>query len=231
MEKSIPLKITAYLLDGRLNSTSDIIMFDSILYHAWFCKYAPQVLDGIYDPEFAKNLKVGLPLVQQAGNRWSASKGIYTEIGKSVECYNKRPDFFAQDKIDYLVENKGIIDSKAGKFKAYRFPQVIRTLKDGKITFFVVGKKNKIIELLGYMKAVGKKPSIGFGIVKKWEITEINDDYTTEHPKYGLMRPIPVEEDTDGKYSQYPIMMFATHPPYWKPKNMRLCYVPIHNGE
>lgn len=227
MEKSVPLQITAYLLDGRINSTSEVIMFDSILYHSWFCVHAPQVLDGIYDERIAKQLKVGLPLVQLPGNRWAASKGIYTEISQNVEYINKRPDFFASDKIDFLNSDKGIIDSKAGKFKAYRVPQIIRTLKDNKITFFAVGKKNKIISLLQYMMALGKKPAVGFGIVKKWEVKVIDADYTTEHPEFGLMCPIPVEEDVEKKYTDYPITMFATKPPYWKAKNMRLCYVPI----
>ena len=54
---------------------------------------------------------------------------------------------------------------------------------------------------------------------------EIGEDYTTEHPAYGLMRPIEVEKG-DKKYN-CPIMRFCIRPPYWKAKNMRMCYVPI----
>ena len=60
--KCTPLKITAILEDGRLNSADGIIMLDAILYHAWFLKFAPQVLEGIYDESQVGY--IGLPLKQ-----------------------------------------------------------------------------------------------------------------------------------------------------------------------
>ena len=75
------------------------------------------------------------------------------------------------------------------------------------------------------MVGVGKKTAMGFGFVSKWKVEEIDEDYTTEHPVYGLMCPIEVDK-ADKKYSN-PIMEYAVKPPYWKAKNMRLCYVPV----
>lgn len=221
--KCVPLKIICHLRDGRLNSSSGIIMLDSIVYHAWFIKYAPEVLDGIYD--FDKAKYIGLPFKQLGGNRWAASKGIYTEIEQHIEHYNKRPDFFAADKYHYLSQDKGEISDSMGIYRAYRNPQLIRTVEDGIITFYAVGHKKELQELLDLMIGVGKKTAMGFGIVDKWEIEEIDEDYTTEHPEYGLMRPIEVEK-AEKKYN-CPIMEYGVKPPYWKVKNMRLCYVPI----
>lgn len=223
----VPLKITAHLVDGRFSSANGILMLDSILYHAWFIKNAPQVLDGIYDEKFIseKQKYIGLPLKRLPDNRWAASKGVYEQIEAKVENYNKRPDFFAGDKIDFLEQDKGIIDDKAGIYRAYRNPQLVRTVKDGIITFYAVGTKHKIEEMLKLMVGVGKKTAMGFGFVSKWEVEEIENDYTTEHPDYGLMRPIEVEKSE--KVYDCPIMEFAIKPPYWKSKNMRLCYVPI----
>ena len=221
--KCVPLKVTAHLVDGRFSSTDGIVMLDSILYHAWFIKHAPHVLEGIYKPEEIGF--VGLPLKKLEGNRWAASKGIYEEVEKEVEYYNKRPDFFSGDKIDYLDMDKGIISDSVGLYRAYRNPQLIRTVKDGILTFYAVGKKDKIEELLSLMIGVGKKTAMGFGLVSRWEVDEIEEDYTTEHPEYGLMRPIEVEKSE--KVYDYPIMQYAVKPPYWKPKNMRLCYVPV----
>lgn len=221
--KCVPLKITAHLLDGRFSSADGILMFDSILYHAWFLKHAPHVLEGVYKPEQIGY--VGLPLVHLEDNRWAASKAVYQEIDKIVEHYNKRPDFFAGDKLDYLDMDKGIISDSVGLYRAYRNPQLIRTVKDGILTFYAVGKKDKIEELLSLMIGVGKKTAMGFGIVDRWDVEEIEEDYTTEHPKYGLMRPIEVEK-ADKTYD-YPIMDYAIRPPYWKTINQRLCYVPV----
>lgn len=221
--KCVPLKVTAHLADGRFSSADGIIMLDSILYHAWFIKHAPHVLEGIYKPEEIGF--VGLPLKNLDGNRWAASKAVYQEIDKIVEHYNKRPDFFAGDKLDYLDMDKGIMSDSVGLYRAYRNPQLIRTVKDGILTFYALGKKDKIEELLSLMIGVGKKTAMGFGIVDRWDVEEIEEDYTTEHPKYGLMRPIEVEKA--GKTYDYPIMDYAIRPPYWKTINQRLCYVPI----
>lgn len=221
--KCVPLKITAHLLDGRFSSADGILMFDSILYHAWFLKHAPHVLEGVYKPEQIGY--VGLPLVHLEDNRWAASKAVYQEIDKIVEHYNKRPDFFAGDKLDYLDMDKGIISDSVGLYRAYRNPQLIRTVKDGILIFYAVGKKDKVEELLNLMVGVGKKTAMGFGVVSRWDVEEIEEDYTTEHPEYELMRPIEVEK-ADKTYD-CPIMEYAIRPPYWKTINQRLCYVPI----
>ena len=225
--KCVPLEITAHLIDGRFSSANGILMLDSILYHAWFVKHAPQVLDGIYDEKFIseKQKYIGLPLKQLEDNRWAASKGIYEELEKKIEYFNKRPDFFSGDKLDYLSQDKGIIDEKAGVYRAYRNPHLIRTVKDGIIKFYAVGHEKEVQELLDLMVGIGKKTAMGFGFVSKWDVAEIENDYTTEHPIYGLMRPAEVEKSL--KEYDCPVMMFGIKPPYWKQKNKRLCYVPV----
>lgn len=220
---TVPLKITAKLVDGRILSRDGIIMFDGILYHAWFYKYHPEVFETGKWMENGEGY-VGLPLRQMPNSRWAASKGIYIEESKQIEYWNKRPDFFAADKTDYLDMEKGQISDSVGKYRAYRTPCVIRTLKNGIINFYCMGHKEKILELLYNIPAVGKKPSIGWGIVKEWTAEEIESDYSCMHPDYGLMRPTPIE---CGDISGYPILDYGIKPPYWKACNMRKCYVPM----
>lgn len=232
MSTTVPLKIEAHLVDGRIVSTDGIIMFDSVLYHAWFYKYAPQVLRGEYN-EKLRNQHFGLPLAQLSETRYLASKAIYEESDVHIEYYNKRPDFFASDKIGYLTQNKGLISDSVGAYRAYRNPNVIRVIKNSKLTFFCNGNKEKIIDLLKYIPAVGKKPSMGWGIVDKWIVSEIDKDYSTFHPKYGLMRPVLLEEVIkypDIDFEKYPIMNYGIKPPYWKSCNFKTCYVPINLG-
>lgn len=221
--KIVPLKITATLVDGRFSSADGILMFDSILYHAWFVKYAPHVLEGIYRPEEIGY--VGLPLKQLPHNTYSASKAIYEEIATEVDYYTKRPNFMDADKAQYLNADKGIISSSVGLYRAYRNPQLIRTVKDKKMIFYAMGNKEKIEDLLSVMLAVGKKYAMGYGFVSEWRVEEIENDYSIEHPEYGLMRPIEVEV-AEKKYDA-PILQYGIRPPYWKAKNTRLCYVPI----
>lgn len=222
--KCVPLQVTIWLQDGRFVSTDGIIMLDAIIYHAWFWKYAPHVLRGEGDFEYDGN--IGLPFRQLPGNRWAASRGVYTELSQNVEYYNKRPDFFAADKIRFLEQNRGIIDDSAGPYRAYRNPIITRTIENGRIDFYCVGHSDDIADLLSRIPAVGKKPSMGFGIIKNFAITKCDDDYTVWHPDHGLMRPVPVSEG-DERCKVYPIFRYAVKPPYWKPCNMATCYVPV----
>lgn len=225
-KRTVPLKVTAHLIDGRINSAYGVIMLDGILYHAWFCKYAPHVLEGYTGREWSK--KIGLPLMQLDGNRWAASRAVFKQISVKIENYNKRPNFFNADKIDKLNADKGIISDSVGLYRAYRNPNIVHTVENGTLTFFCRGHKDEVLEMLNLIPAVSKKPAMGFGVVEKWVVEDCEEDYSLWHPEYGLMRPMPVEED-DGTHdmSAYPILQWAVKPPYWKQCNVRLCYVPI----
>lgn len=223
-----PIKVTAHLADGRLNSADGIVMLDSILYHAWFWKHHPEVLQGTGTAEY--DGYTGLPLRQLPGNRWAASRCIYEEIGQTVEHINKRPNFFNADKLDRLNMNKGIISDSVGLYRAYRIPNVIRTVKDGLITFWAMGHREEVQELLDCIPAVGKKYAAGYGIVDRWTAEDCEEDYSLWHPEHGLMRPVEVDSEEAARLdlAGYPMMQYAVKPPYWKAKNVRLCYVPIH---
>lgn len=218
-----PLKVTARLLDGRFYSSDGIVMLDGILYHAWFCKHHPEALETGQWMVHGRGF-IGLPVRHLPGNRWMASRGIYTELSQMVEHRNKRPDFFAADKGDCLAMDQGLISDRVGAFRAYRMPCIIRTVKDGILDFYCVGNRVKILDLLSYVPAIGKKPAAGWGLVANWEIEEIEEDYSFMHPQHGLMRPTPVDETA---LEGYPIMDYAVKPPYWKPCNFRRCYVPM----
>lgn len=224
---TVPIKVTAKLTDGRINSADGIIMLDSILYHAWFCKHAPEVLEGKKKEDYSGY--IGLPLRQLPNNRWAASRGVYTQLGQSIDHINKRPNFFAADKIDRLGINKGLISESVGEYRAYRLPQLVRTVKDGILEFWAMGHLDEVKSLLDAMFAVGKKTAIGYGAVKSWEVKECKEDYSLWHPDHGLMRPVEVDgiEAKKMDLSQYPIFEYGIRPPYWKEKNYRLCYVPF----
>lgn len=221
-----PFKVTCKLMDGRINSMDGLLFLDAILYHAWFLKYAPEVYNGTERKEDHKNWKYhfGLPLTQfhtDNGIRYAASCGFYRQYEHHIEYWNKRPDF-TNGKNEKYLEAKGKIDTVAGALKAYHYPQIIRTVSD--IEFYGVGTIEKIRDLLSYISAVGKKPATGWGMVREWIVEPFTEDWSTVG-KYGLMRPMPVEEYETGR-QDYKIMQCALLPPYWKNKNIALCYIP-----
>lgn len=214
-----PFKVTCKLLDGRINSVDGIINFDGILYHAWFAQHDPDVFNGI-KANSKTHMDFGLPLTRMNDGRYAASVGFYHQYEQNIEYWNKRPDFTNGRNCRYL-DAKGKIDTGAGPLKAYHFPQIIRTVSD--IEFYGVGTIEKIRDLLSYMPAVGKKPSLGWGNVKEWIVEPFPEDWSTEG-KYGLMRQMPVEEYKPK--STYQIREVPTMPPYWKENKVRLCYIP-----
>lgn len=225
-----PIKITARLLDGRINSVNGILMFDSILYHAWFEKNKPEVFDSACVDSF--DGYIGLPLRQLASNRWAASRGIYTEGVKSVDYINKRPNFFNSDKINLLDMDKGIISDAVGQYRSYRMPNIIRLAEGGIIEWWAMGHRDEVLNLLGYIRAVGKKNAAGYGFVAEWTVENCEEDFSLWHPQYGLMRPVEVgSEEAEAlgeKLNNYIISEYCIRPPYWKmDRNARLCYVPI----
>lgn len=225
-----PLKVTAHLTDGRLNSSDGLVMLDGIIYHAWFCVHAPQVLEGKGDTEY--DGYIGLPLRNNPGNVWSASRAVYTEVAQEIAHYSKHPNFFDADKMSKLDMDKGLISSSIGAYRAYRMPQIIRTVKDGLLTFWCMGDAEKINMFLSKMVAAGKKAAMGYGFIDRWEVKDAEDDYSFWHPEYGLMRPIPVESDIAKGHDMtgYPVFQYRITPPYWKEVKRMLCYVPIGGG-
>lgn len=216
-----PFKVTCKLLDGRINRINEIINFDGILYHAWFEKYAPEVLNGTgANPK--RHMDFGLPLTMLPDGRYAASVGFYKQYDQSMEYWNKRPDFTNGRNCKYL-NAKGKIDTSAGPLKAYHFPNVIRTVSE--IEFYGVGTIEKIRDLLTYIPAVGKKPAAGWGAVKEWIVEPFPEDWSTEG-KYGLMRQMPVDEYEPKYKNTYRIMDINTFPPYWKGIRTKLCYIP-----
>jgi|GEM_PF-1847117 len=220
------LRITALMSDGRLNSSDGIVMFDSLLYHAWFAKYAPEVFDGEENWQSNDKKRFGLPLrqiIDQSG--YSASAGVYNGY-EAIDHIHKRPDFVKySDKLDM---EKGVISETVGVHRAYRIPQITHIIPDKIIEFWCYGTKEKVEELLSYIPSLGKKNSIGYGFIKEWIVTECEKDYSIVHPIYGLMRPLPVEFATQYNINpyDYEIADYAIKPPYYKAVNKRRCYIP-----
>lgn len=220
-----PIRVTAILQDGRINSADGIIMLDSILYHAWFYRHAPHVLEGMGGDRVPGEGYIGLPLRHDRGNRYFASRAVYVQDGVSIEHWNKRPNFLSADAARHMQAQSGIISSGVGLNRAYRMPQVIRHIRDARLTFYALGHADEVQSLLDAISAVGKKAAMGWGIVRSWTVEECGEDYSTFHPQYGLMRPMPVEDMPE--LMGYPVMEYGVRPPYWKACNKRLCHVPI----
>lgn len=222
-----PIKVICRLMDGRVNSADGLFALDSILYHAWFCKYDPEVLQGTkrgHDGLGAdgKPIYIGLPLTKDDNGRYMASLGFYRQYGQSTEYWHKRQDMTTGFAANHLL-GAGIVSNTMGPYKAYRMPQIIRLVSE--IEFYAMGNAEKVEELLKYIVAIGKKPSAGWGLVREWEVQPWPEDWSTKGP-YGIMRPMPVDQYQPSPGESYVIRDCAIKPPAWKFKNQTTCYVP-----
>lgn len=216
------LKVTACLLDGRVNSNDGLFNLDSILAYAWMLVHYPDILQN-RDLRIDNLIEPDLPLAKDKDGRWKTSLGFYVQYDEIVEHWHKKiNDFDAQQFVDFKGR-RGKIDSRKGEFKAYRMPQLIRVISD--IEFYCVGDPIKMQKYLNLVTNIGKKGSQGYGYVKKWEIEEIEDDYTDIGP-YGIMRtkPFTGELPTDGQ--TYQIKKMRLKPPYHLHVDRVPCLIP-----
>lgn len=221
-----PFKVTCRLADGRINSPDGLLFLDGILYHAWFLKHKPDVFNGIEKSNPDIHYNMGLPLTRLEDGRYAASVGFFHQHSRNIEYWNKRTDFTHAQNSKYS-DAKGKVDISAGQFKAYHFPQIIRTVSD--IEFYGCGTIEKIKDLLSYIPAVGKKPAAGWGMVKEWVVEPFPEQWHT-FGKYGLMRPMPCDVLRSKMNSELlkecSIRYCQLRPPYWKTDKADLCYIP-----
>lgn len=216
------LKITAKLLDGRVNSNDGLFHLDSILAYAWMLVHHPDILQN-RDLTIDNLIEPNLPLEKDNNGRWKTSVGFYRQYTEIVEYWHKKiNDFDAAIYVDFQGK-RGKIDSQKGEFKAYRMPQLIRLISD--IEFYCVGDPDGIRDLLSLVTNIGKKGSQGYGYVKEWKIEEIADDYTDYGP-YGIMRTVPFKGELPNDGQVYQIKKMRLKPPYHFFKGRVPCIIP-----
>jgi CRISPR type IV-associated protein Csf3 len=200
-----PLRVDAYLLDGRV-ATSDLYLpLDSMLAWAWIYEHDPERLamstsgfEGeIYHPP--------IPVERRESNgEWyyACSFAIGDPVAERTAWWNKRFDArHAEEYVDFQGR-RGKINASAGRYKAYRMPVV--TYLVPQLTWYCVGDEDEIRSLLANITHIGKKRSQGKGRVREWRVTPSDEDLSH-------LRPIP---DPDGHDWQ------AVRPPYWEHRNV-----------
>ncbi len=141
-----------------------------------------------------------------------------------IACYKK--DGAERISKRLSTENAVLLDRKerkvvvtnAGKYKSHRLPLRIRVIE--KIAWFCVGNAEKILEALKSIRSLGKKRSIGYGVVSRWYYEPAEEDLSlwaqTTQGKL-LMRPLPWCKELPQDLIGYRRDYGAVQPPYWHP--------------
>lgn len=212
MSDYIPFKAVAILQTGVV--CTDPLFLDSMLFAIEMRDVhgSPSALKpGTLDVE-----PVPIPLLRkEVCGQWfyACSAGQWQQPTYSgVDHWTKRFDSGLSDVIDFGRNQARVIIEK-GEYKAYRMPVYYTVSRS--LTWYGVGDIAWIRDRLPLLPFIGKKTDQGWGAVKEWTITAIDEDYSC-YKDGVVMRPIP----TDGEG-----VLTGIRPPYWLVNSMTTCIV------
>lgn len=212
----VPLKITAWLQCAVVSDAA--LPLDGVIYALLHRKqFGEQAATAPGQAIENGNSGVTMPFarVEEQGPSWyyAASWAQWNgTVTEGSDHWNKRIDLGLTDIVDFGVR-KAKFDVASGRYKSYHMPVYYRHALS--VSWYVRGLKDELSSLLKFATHLGKKTSQGFGAVLRWQLEEIEADWSIR--KDGrLMRPIPAQSG----------ILIGFRPSYWLPKNQTICEIP-----
>jgi CRISPR type IV-associated protein Csf3 len=157
-----------------------------------------------------------MPLKQSSGV-YHASVSLFDDSEAQVTTIYKR---FCEKYLDMNRVKRSKIHIGMGYFRSYMIRLVYLPVE--KVNFFACGDSEEIRILLSGLTGLGKKTSVGFGMIKDFKIHKINQDYSIVKDGKS-MRAIPIVLcDYFGE-----VVNLAWRAPYWAKEMVAPC-VPPH---
>jgi CRISPR type IV-associated protein Csf3 len=222
----IPLQITAHLAFPLGVTDNFSPKIEGII------EYSVRESLGMLDPNpirLEDIRPVELPLQKHSSGFYHCSSPHYLVERESQSRYRKRWDY--QERCLDWGNKKAKFSGSDGHFKAYDLPLFLS--HTSRIDWYVMGDANEILLALNRITHIGKKRSLGNGLVERWDIKQIADDWSLCGNKGQIMRPIPVNiyQDVFNKPLPSDLVMTAWRLPSWHIENQTLCVVPRGNVE
>ena len=221
-----PLRITAHMQDGRIAGTEPWFPLDSILAAEWMRRNHPEAYYNASSHMLTNELIVpDLPFARRGqGDNWYWACSFNTEppLHEYVMHWHKRFDDHLEKYIDFRGK-RGRVDTKSGKYKAYRMPLVLQLFD--RLTWYAVGDLEAVRDLCSTVTHIGKKSSQGLGAVDYWEVEPWPEDWS-EARGGKMMRAIPVELGLPAGVQKGRMAIYGVRPPYWWSGHQKLCYMP-----
>lgn len=207
-----PLKITAYPRCGII--TDEYLPIDGILFYAAMRQaYGAQVLTT--PGKVPAVIAVDLPLEKRIINgEWlyAASFAQWEKPADGQGFWVKRFDRKQSGFIDF-GKRRGKVIVEQGRYKAYRMPAFYRHALS--VSWYVVGDKAEIENLLAHVTHIGKKTAQGNGRIITWQVESWPHDWSITRDGE-LMRAVPNEAG----------ILYGVRPSYWLSENQVLCKLP-----
>jgi CRISPR type IV-associated protein Csf3 len=221
-----PIKITAHMQDGRIAGTEPWFPLDSILAAEWMRRRHPEAYYNASSHMLSGELITPeLPFERRgAGDLWywACSFNTAPPLGEYVMHWHKRFDDHLDNYIDF-GKRRGKIDTKSGKYKAYRMPMVVQLFD--RLEWYAVGDPEVVRALCRGITHIGKKTSQGLGAVDYWTVEPWPEDWS-EAAGGKLARAIPVELGLPPGITGGRVGIYGIRPPYWHADHQALCHMP-----
>ena len=217
-----PLKISAKIQNSVCGNDPQFPIDGILLYAEMKEIYG----DNIIDPKFDEVLYPDtVPLAKKHSETefwyYAASFAQYEAKGEYIQRWHKRfRDEYSQ-MIDFQGRRGKVIIGQ-GQYKAYQMPLISYLIDE--MWWYVVGEKERIEYLLSRISYLGKKRAQGQGLVMKWKVEEIPEDWS-EIKDDRWTRAVPckfLEDIRPGMNFTYR----SYRPPYWHPSSFAMCTVP-----
>ena len=135
---------------------------------------------------------------------------------------------FTEKYVHEVKTRKTKIEISKGMYKLYDIKFIYVPCRE--ITFYANCVETEIIELLKYVKYIGKKRAEGFGFVKEFNYVKTSLKTAIQLPDETITRPVPAklinQIETLRKYKHCELVAQTIKPPYWNIKNVELCTIP-----
>lgn len=207
------LKITAW---PRCSIESGLYLpLDGILYAlAMRREHGPEMLTTPGQATAAES--VPLPLERRGtGDAWYYAAS-FAQWGPHVDGQSFWVKRFDQEHAD-LVDfdgRRGNVVVERGRYRAYHTQTFVRHALH--VSWYVVGDRAAIVELLAHAGHIGKKTAQGNGRIIRWDVEPWPEDWSVYGAGGRLMRAIPA---ADG-------VLHGIRPSYWLPSSQTLCRLP-----
>lgn len=213
-----PLRIRAYLQDGRVAGFDPWLPLDSILSYAWMRQHHPDVFYDNIREQGREVIIDDMPFERRGKEKdwyWACSFNTAPPLAEYTRYWHKRFDLQYER---YLAGVKGKIRTNSGRYRSYRMPLTVFLFNF--LEWYAVGDADEILALCRLVTHVGKKTAQGFGAVEKWEVEPWPHDWSEEREEK-LTRPLQAARCPEPRGV---LMECGIRPPYWDVNNWRICW-------
>ncbi len=214
------LTVTAHLMTGFASKFDWSPSLDGIL--AWVVQRERLGVEEFTATHYRTDLQApveGLPVaVERDGDDWWYQCSMPIYHSHAVMTHNLHKRFNSAEAESRMGGKQTKIQTTKGPYKNARYQ--LRQHVTNKARWHVVGEKAEIERLLAQVSHIGAKVGVGYGRVRRWEVTADGDKQTAR-----LHRPLP-KAFADANGVKGMLLEWGHRPPIRLPENQRLCVIP-----